>query len=170
MSREYDEYLEQHRTNVVNGFEWFAENIPDVFPPYVYPQLCEKIHNEHDYSKDDPEEYCAYDAYFYGGVRTKPVIDAFNKAWLRHIHLNPHHWQHWVLIHDDEPEEALEIPVQYIIEMICDWWSFSWKTGNLFEIFDWYEKHKDMKLHPTTRKNVEYILKRMKQKLEGQAK
>lgn len=168
MSRAYDEYLVEHRENVAKGFEWFATNMPEIFPPHVYPQLCDAIRYEHDCSKDDPEEYFAYDAYFYEKRRTKKVIADFNKAWLRHIHLNPHHWQHWVLIHDDAPEEALEMPEKYVIEMICDWWSFSWKTGKMTEIFDWYEKHKDMKLHSNTRQLVELILSKMKEKLEEQ--
>ena len=51
--------------------------------------------------------------------------------------------------------------------MICDWWTFSWKTGNLSEIFDWYEKHKQRIIfHPKTRIEVEGILSQMKTKLE----
>ena len=63
-------------------------------------------------------------------------------------------------------EGAVEIPFEYVIEMICDWWSFSWKKGDLNEIFKWYEDHKGMMLHPETRKLVESILARIKEKLE----
>ena len=60
------------------------------------------------------------------------------------------------------------MPYNYIIEMICDWWAFSWKSGNLYEIFDWYDKHKEyMILHNSTRKSVEYILNRIKEKLDA---
>lgn len=73
------------------------------------------------------------------------------------------HWQHWILIHDDmedgELETVLEMPYDYIIEMVCDWWSFSWQSGNLYEIFEWYEEHsKYIKLAQTTKTTVEYIL------------
>lgn len=92
-------------------------------------------------------------------------------AWLHHIHENPHHWQYWVLVNDD-PEEgaiALDIPYKYVIEMICDWWSFSWKTGNLYEIFDWYDAHKNhMILSEYTRELVEEILEKIKVKLDEQ--
>lgn len=85
-----------------------------------------------------------------------------------HIHRNPHHWQHWVLINDD-PEEGeilLEMPYCYILEMICDWWSFSWEKRSLFEIFLWYDEHRDyIKLHSNTRKIVEGILNRMRERL-----
>lgn len=54
------------------------------------------------------------------------------------------------------------MPHKYIIEMICDWWSFSWIKGDLFEIFAWYENHKNyIKLHPNTRLIVEEILGRI---------
>ena len=50
--------------------------------------------------------------------------------------------------------------------MICDWWSFSWKSGNLHEIFDWYKMHeKHMILSDYTRKTVEDILDKIKNKL-----
>ena len=52
-------------------------------------------------------------------------------------------------------------------EMICDWWAFSWAKGNLHEIFKWYDEHKKyMKLHTNTRKKVEDILGRIKEKLD----
>lgn len=51
--------------------------------------------------------------------------------------------------------------------MICDWWSFSWNKGDLYEIFNWYEEHKDkMILHERTREKVEFILYKMKDKLD----
>jgi hypothetical protein len=50
--------------------------------------------------------------------------------------------------------------------MICDWWSFSWQSGNLYEIFKWYEEHsKYIKLAQTTKITVEYILDNMKKSL-----
>jgi hypothetical protein len=53
--------------------------------------------------------------------------------------------------------------------MICDWWAFSWSKGNLNDIFAWYEEHKNyIKLHPNSRKTVDYILNQIKIKLEEQ--
>ena len=58
------------------------------------------------------------------------------------------------------------MPYCYILEMICDWWSFSWSQGKLDEIFNWYDEHsKYMKLAPDTRKTVEDILDKIKVKL-----
>ncbi len=159
MSQNYTQYIVEHKANVEKAFRWIMDH--NIFPD------CEIPVNvlEHDLSKYGVDEYQAYDDYFYG-KRTKEVEKAFNYAWLHHIHNNPHHWQYWVLKHDDEPEEALEMPFEYVIEMICDWWSFSFKTGNLYEIFDWYKKHKGMVLHPKTRKLVEETLDKIKKVLD----
>ena len=165
MSVQYDNYLTEHKENVAKGFRWLQENIPEVIEDGFEWQIC----FNHDASKTDPEEYDAYDAYFYGNNRSYSVVRNFKKAWLRHIHNNPHHWQHWILI-NDEPKEGMvviDMPYIYVVEMICDWWSFSWKKGDLNEIFGWYEDRKDyMKLSANTRRSVEYILGKMKDKLE----
>lgn len=169
MSVEYDRYLIQHIRNVGKGLEWFRTNLPDILDEAADPGLNYDLQfSEHDRSKYDREEYFAYDNYFYGHNKSAKVVQAFNKAWLRHIHRNPHHWQHWVLINDEEAEGVLciEIPHRYIIEMICDWWSFSWAKEDLTEIFSWWDKHKDyIRLHKNTRKAVLYILDRMREKL-----
>ena len=165
MSVQYDNYLTEHKENVAKGFRWLQENIPEVIEDGFEWQIC----FNHDASKTDPEEYDAYDAYFYGNNRSYSVVQNFKKAWLRHIHNNPHHWQHWILI-NDEPKEGMvviDMPYIYVVEMICDWWSFSWTKGDLNEIFGWYEDRKDyMKLSANTRISVEYILGKMKDKLE----
>ena len=171
MSREYDNYLREHKTNVLKGFRWIRENLPELLIGLDEGDLEWQIGMAHDASKTDPEEYDAYDAYFYGGNRSYQVVQDFNYAWLHHIHNNSHHWQHWVLINDD-PEEgtiALDIPYKYVLEMIADWWSFSWKSGSLYEIFDWYDSHKaHMILSKNTRETVEEILSEMKEKLDSE--
>lgn len=166
MSKEYDLYLEQHKGNVRKGFEWFQENLPGLIEniPNIEWWIC----FNHDNSKTQPDEYDAYDKYFYGKNRSYQVVQDFNYAWLQHIHRNPHHWQYWVLINDnsDLGEIILDMPDIYIIEMICDWWSFSWSKGDLTEIFKWYEERKEyIKLSEKTRRGVENILNMMKEKL-----
>lgn len=166
MSYEYDAYIKEHKENVAKGLDWLHENIPEIVRDYY--EIAQVIHN-HDASKYDPEEYDAYDKYFYGNNRSYAVVQDFKHAWLHHIHHNPHHWQHWVL-HNDEPGEGLNVldmPYKYIVEMICDWWAFSWKKGDLTEIFKWYDDHKAyMKLSDGVRRTVEQILEDIKIKLE----
>lgn len=166
MSYEYDRYLHQHKNNVKRGFEWLQRNLPNIL--VGQPDASWQIIFDHDSSKNNDDEYKAYDAYFYGNNCSYEVVEEFKRAWLRHIHRNPHHWQHWVLNNDDpdEGENILDMPYNYIIEMICDWWSFSWQKGDLGEIFNWYDEHSDyIKLSPKTRRTVEDILEQLCERL-----
>ena len=167
MSKPYDEYLKGHIANVKQGYQWLCSHFEDVRKKMQGgPDEWDYLFEIHDESKYDVFEYEAYDDYFYGGNKSYKVVKAFKRAWLHHIHHNPHHWQFWVLLNDDEGEECLEMPYPHAIEMICDWWSFSWKKGDLTEIFRWYEEHKEkMRLHEDTRKVVEDILGRMAKEL-----
>lgn len=169
MSREYDLYLQEHKENVFKGLEWLHENLPEVLAGCNYGELEQQIRYNHDASKSEPDEYYSYDRYFYGGNRSYQVVQDFNYAWLMHQKRNPHHWQYWVLINDDPIEGfvVLDMPYNYIIEMCCDWWAFSFAKGDLREIFKWYIEHKDyMKLSDKTRKTVEDILDKISNKLD----
>lgn len=166
MSFEYDLYLDQHRNGVMKAFYWIEENIPEYLQGNDVE--IENLLRKHDASKNEQDEYDAYDAYFYGGNRSYKVVREFNKAFLLHLHRNPYHWQYWVLIEDDpgHDEIVFDMPREYIIEMICDWWSFSWNSGKLDEMLSWYAEHKDyIKLSENTRKIVENILEAIKDRL-----
>ncbi len=163
MSEKYDDYLKRHREAVRQAYQWIEENIPG-----LRDSKTARAVETHDASKNEPDEYEAYDAYFYGR-KTRETVERFNEAWLTHIHRNPHHWQHWVLINDD-PEEGsvvLEMPYPDILEMICDWWAFSWVKGDRKEIFQWYDARSQyIRLAPKTRMIVEDILGELRRKLE----
>lgn len=166
MSTRYNEYLTRHKDGVSKAFEWINSNMYSLIQP-IENEVRDQI-AVHDESKFSNEEYDAYDKYFYGGNRSYKVKNDFDKAWLHHIHNNPHHWQHWVLLKDDGDIEVLDMPMNYIIEMICDWWSFSWNDGDLFEIFTWYGANKDIiKLSTWTKITVGNILDMMKNILEA---
>jgi hypothetical protein len=174
MSVDYTKYLDQHLKNVYKGYVWILDNLPEILDDEDSEVMTKEtyewqIRYSHDYSKFREEEYNAYDKYFYGGNKTEEVKKNFNMAWLHHIHNNPHHWQYWILINDNPGEGMviLDMPYNYIIEMICDWWSFSWAKGDLYEIFKWYDERKAyMKLSDKTRKTVEDILAKLKVKLD----
>ena len=173
MSLQYDEYLKEHVQNVTNGLRWMADNLNLIKLGISESDVSLALENAgvHDQSKYDQEEYRPYDDYFYGGNKSHAVKTAFDQAWLHHQHVNPHHWQYWVLINDDEGVKPLPMPTDYILEMIADWWTFSWREGNLMEIFDWYDKHRDVILFEDgTRKTVEKILNEMRKVLEMQQK
>ena len=163
----YDEYLHNHINAVKTAFDWLVANLPELFKDYDADVLGSII-SSHDISKWDDEEYFAYCEYFYGKNKTQEVEDDFDYAWLHHQHNNPHHWQHWILREDDGNLKALEMEYISVIEMVADHWSFSWVKGDLFEIFNWYDKNKSkMVLHPNTQSLYESILEKIKQKIEN---
>ena len=166
MSLAYDEYLAEHIGNVNRGLHWMLDNLPLTQEEKSAIETA-MVEFRHDDSKYDTAEYDPYDQYFYGGNQSYAVKLAFDYAWLHHIHHNPHHWQYWVLLEDDPetgvvPFKTLQIPLPYIFEMIADWWTFSWKNNNLFEIFDWYADHRHKQyIHPESRMILENILKKI---------
>lgn len=162
MSKEYNEYITKHKNGLRNGLTWLLNHYSEALvgpDGKDYKLDIDKLVMNHDNSKFFDSEYTAYDEYFYGEGNND---DEFDLAWLHHQNRNAHHWQYWVLLKDDGNQYALEMPYEYIIEMILDWWSFSWSQGNLFEIFKWYDKNKDnMILHDSTKNTVEDILNNM---------
>lgn len=69
MSKEYDAYLNNHRANVAKGYNWLHKNLPEIFEG-VKDNSAELV-LRHDKSKENPDEYKAYDDYFYG--KTAPM-------------------------------------------------------------------------------------------------
>lgn len=80
MSQKYDKYLENHRQAVKKAYQWIAAYIPELTDVEATRNI-----EFHDMSKNTPDEYKPYDDYFYG-EQTPAVIEAFNRAWLMHIH------------------------------------------------------------------------------------
>ena len=163
--KKYLEYLHEHIKNVRLGFDWMFEHLNEWFEGYDASYIGE-LCAAHDESKFSDEEFDAYAEYF-NGEKTPEVKEAFDIAWLHHQHCNPHHWQHWLLQEDEGKLKALKMPYEYCIEMIADWWAFSWKASDLYEIFNWYTDHKSrMTLHPETLKIIEKLLDDLKKKLD----
>lgn len=173
MSKAYDEYLKNHIDSVNYVCDWIYKHCNKEELETILPDLKEKRLNfkNHDTSKYTVEEYGPYDAYFYGKkdeTSREKVEERFNYAWLHHIHNNPHHWQHWIL-HNDDRESGmviLEMPDRFILEMICDWWSFSWRKGDLWELWNWWTANSDyILLGEKTREKVIDLLNLINVKL-----
>ena len=161
MSKEYDEYLTNHIDNVWKGYRWVEKYAPEILNKIDNIKEFEKQLRAHDKSKWSDEEYDAYDKYFYG----KKDQAEFDLAWAHHQKLNEHHWQYWLLFNDEDGVKTLDMPYEYIVEMILDWWTFSWSKNNLNEIFKWYELH-DINVSKNTRKEVENILDVLKDAID----
>lgn len=129
----------------------------------------------HDWTKFLPLELFSYAEMFYnadGSDRTEEelkdrfVCDAvFNRAWLSHMHWQPHHWQHWILIKDSGAIVPILMPRVFVYEMIIDWNAASKAQHDKKpetirkSIATWYfERKEHVLLHPETRKLVEQLL------------
>lgn len=120
----------------------------------------------HDASKFLPSEFIPYANHFNGDIQRgrdktgyyKPVNTgdtAFDYAWLLHQHRNPHHWQYWVLVNDEDGTYPMKIPDRYVKEMFCDWIGAG-RAQKTTGVSTWYAKNKDkMILHLETRKWLE---------------
>ena len=86
MSFQYDQYLARHRANVKRGFDWLSKNLPGLMTNTLTAGWNTEF--AHDQSKNEPDEYEAYDAYFYGNNRSYEVVQRYQRAWLLHIHRN----------------------------------------------------------------------------------
>jgi len=133
----------------------------------------------HDNSKFLLDEFVPYARHFYGGnneKKYKAIAQTksgylksndkgdilFDFAWLLHIHRNPHHWQYWILIQDEDANKALEMMPKYRKEMLCDWQGAAKAQGRIHpnELQDWYKAHKGkMQLNKLTKLETEASIK-----------
>lgn len=78
----------------------------------------------HDLSKFSITEFCSSVKYFQGNrspIEAEKEAIGYSKAWLHHKGRNKHHWEYWTDFADDGSIIANEIPINYTIEMVCDW-------------------------------------------------
>ena len=124
----------------------------------------------HDASKWSSEEFDAYALYFARGADASPVDasivgDKFVKAWLHHIHHNPHHWQYWIFPDGYSPKDStvengcVEMPACYALEMVADWMGASKAYTGSWDMTDWLCKNMArIRVHSNTAKLIRNIL------------
>lgn len=114
----------------------------------------------HDMSKFAPQEFIPYALKFYSNQKSESIELRWQKAWLHHQNYNKHHWEYWIV--NRSTREALPMPRKYLIEMVCDWRSFSRKWGRSAKKSNLLErmmKSDSIILHPVTRKELEDYIK-----------
>jgi hypothetical protein len=119
----------------------------------------------HDLSKLSKAEWMPYLHWFHTpqGIKFKGESfthtrykEEFDKAWLHHLHTNPHHWQFWIM---PDSQVILAMPEKYVKEMVADWSAAGRAQGHGDDLMAWYERNKDMmKLHPETIQLVEALV------------
>ncbi len=116
----------------------------------------------HDQSKFSIDELPYYVREFFGD---KGDPDGFARAWLHHLHYNPHHWQHWVFPDGYTPAGSglengiVEMPVVYAREMVADWLAANRAYQGDWDITTWLRGHwSQMRLHTNTRRYLKTVL------------
>ena len=155
----YREYIDNHKKNVIAVFNEVLPNLKRIGVDDMFLSITEKLVSEHDQSKYSELEFDSYRQRFNPTTAETPNEEWFRFGWLHHLHKNPHHWQYWVLIGDtsNNPTTALKMPVQYLIELLCDWSAMSLFQNN--DIIFWYNQHKQhIIMHEETRQMLERML------------
>ena len=122
---EYKKYIIEHKANVTKFADWLKENVPELFDE-IDIDVFDDLIKEHDESKFSEEEFEPYAQKWFNNSGETPGYEA---AWKHHWTHNEHHPEFWL---------GEDMPLIYILEMICDWGSFSIKSGNMRELSDFY--------------------------------
>ena len=148
----YKNYVLTHKANVKKFADWLKTNCPEVFEG-VDLEAFDEIIKEHDESKFSDEEFEAYAQHFYGDKKND---FEFGEAWKHHWTHNEHHPEFWL---------GEDMPYIYILEMLCDWGSFSIDKGDLKELSDFYynkaQTDEDKNLSDATKEIIEDILRQI---------
>lgn len=116
----------------------------------------------HDSSKFEAEEFPHY-ARQHHGDKSDPI--GYARAWLHHLHANPHHWQHWIfpLGYPDESgtieSGVMEMPERYALEMVADWMGAGRAYNGSWDMTDWLQRSiPTITLHSRTAEFVRGVL------------
>ena len=154
---ENKKYIEEHKANVKKFSTWLEENLPELFEEIDLDAFHEII-EEHDDSKFSEEEFEPYAQKWFGDKKKTP---AYEEAWKHHWMNNEHHPEFWL---------GEDMPYIYILEMLCDWGSFSIKSGDMTELSKfYYDKAKDdeeKNISDNTKKIIEEILSKINSMLD----
>ena len=168
---EYLEYLDEHIGAVIRSWEEVLRpaieeaDDRDIIDAVNLDKVGLQVYN-HDRSKYDEEEFNGYCNHWYpqDGSDVEHTSDRpegdkeYDYAWSHHQHNNPHHSQYWLIVRDDGSIEALDIPLNYILEMACDWHSFS-RNKDENTAYDWWNQNKDrFIMSDTTKELVDHVV------------
>ena len=155
--KEYKTYIEEHKDRVRQFAEWLRGKLPEVFDGVDFDVFNELI-QEHDDSKFSEPEFEPYAQHFYGDKKND---FEYEEAWKHHWTHNEHHPEFWL---------GEDMPYIYILEMLCDWGSFSIASGNMKELSEFYfnkaRDDEEKNLSDNTKINIEEILEKINSIIE----
>ena len=147
--KEYKEYVDAHKERVEKFADWLLKNCPEVFEGVDEEVFLELI-KEHDDSKFSEEEFEPYAQKWFGDKQKTPE---YEEAWKHHWQNNEHHPEYWL---------GEDMPYIYILEMLCDWGSFSIDKGDMSELSDFYyneaKDDQEKNLSDATKEIIEEVL------------
>ena len=159
--KKYKDYIIGHKKRVSQFADWLKENLPEVFNDVDLFAFDEVI-REHDESKFGEEEFEPYAKHFYDD---DDYSLEFDEAWKHHWMHNEHHPEYWL---------GQDMPYIYILEMLCDWGSFSIDKKDFHELISYYyndaRDDEEKNLSEGTKKIIEEILDKIKAVLDGEEK
>ena len=115
----------------------------------------------HDIDKFSPSMLKAYQERFSGDISTgrdstgyynphKDSTENFQRAFLRHIRRNDHHWQ-WYVEATEEGERVHPMEQDAVLEMVCDWCGAARAQKQTPQPHVWFFANKDkMRIHNHT--------------------
>ena len=115
----------------------------------------------HDLSKFLPSEFFPYARTFYTQEGTTTFVNSieFDRAWLLHQRRNKHHHNYWAYIDDGGVIHSIDIPEEYILEMIADWLTMEQTIPGSASAAAYYLKIKDTAhIHPNTHQKIQSLL------------
>ena len=122
----------------------------------------------HDVSKYSPTEFFESAKYFQGDsspINACKKANGYSKAWLHHKGRNSHHYEYWQ-DNFDRGGEALQMPFEDALELICDYLAAGRAYGSNFTYsgeYQWWKSKtaNPIAMHPQTKLFVEYMLSDM---------
>lgn len=165
MSVEYDEYLEKRNKYFRQACNWIKRSAPELLKGVSEDEFTFMRDFHHDVDTI-PSIYEPYDIYLFGKPKALDKVN-YRKAKLMRIHMNDYNWQHWILMDEEEGTVITEMPYISLLELVCEWWSYSWEKDDIWSIFDYYLSNVNkIKLHKKSRSALEDILNILEQRLE----
>lgn len=157
---EYEDYIRTHISNVTRAFEKYGQAMCRLLGAdcnFVQMKIL-----SHDATKMSCLEFTAYRIKFYPNPGESISQKDFDRAWLHHINNNDHHPEHWI-IPTASGNTIVDMPVECIVEMLCDWQSFSYAgKGNAYDFYYKVDRKEGL-LSDITRKHVEMCLELFKE-------
>ena len=154
---EYKNYIIEHKERVSKFADLLKEKLPELFDN-IDVELFDEMIREHDASKFEEPEFEAYAQKWFNN--SGETLE-YKEAWKHHWTNNEHHPEFWL---------GEDMPYIYILEMLCDWGSFSIDKGDFRELSDfYYNKAKDdeeKNLSANTKAIIEDILNKLESALE----